>query len=100
MRTVWKYQMTISSGTMTEEFHIPAGSKFLHAELAEPIDAHNLLPRHVNLWFEVNTDNPTVIRQFAFIGTGFSLPDRSVYLATLNPVKDTLIIHLYETFQQ
>lgn len=97
MRKIWKYGMLVGGASLTKNFYIPKGSVFLHLDLDRPIDQHNLLPRDLNFWFDVDDEEEKVLRQISLRGTGFAIPEDAIYLGTVIP-SPLLVLHAFETY--
>lgn len=68
---------------------LPQGAKFCH--VAEQ------RKEEINMWFEVDTDNPRVERHFAVYGTGQPIHESNVkYLGSFILMNGELVFHLHE----
>ena len=82
MRTIYKYQLELSS-----EVEIPEGGKVLTFQYQNGIRT---------IWVLVDTSNPPVKRKFLIQGTGWELPDYDMeYIGTAQ--QGVLFVwHLFE----
>lgn len=105
MHTVWKYTINLREATqpggVTENLDIPRGWRFLTAkDRMGHTEYHGFAVQapHIDMWFEVNTDEPKETVTFDLYGTGYEIPDVDVhryYLATVFPVHG-LVLHIFE----
>ena len=87
MRTVWKYDLaalTIQSVAM------PLNARIIH------VAAQGGVPDAVQMWAEVETDEPQFFRRFAVGGTGHLVPDDGRYVGTALAADGALVWHVYE----
>lgn len=82
MRTIHKYYMHPG---VDDKLHLTEGWKFLHfAYQASDVAA----------WFELETNNPTIIVDLRIIGTGHEVPENAIHLGTA--VGSVFVWHLYQ----
>lgn len=83
MRTIHKFTLDQNGKTTIE---MPRGARILHCA---PQGAE------IQLWAQVNTDEPLVPRRFLIIGTGWELPD--VPLKYIGTVQISIFVwHIFE----
>ncbi len=84
MRTIWKYPIEITDRFVHD---IPSGALFLTLA-SDP---------QLAMWFEVDTDRPTEMRQFAVFGTGHLMQEdvSLTYRGTVF-VQSSLVFHVFE----
>lgn len=91
MKTIYKYITPEPGQRLRHE--MPEGAEFLCVRNV-PDGTYN---HSIMMWFEVDTDKPMWVREFAFIGTGHLLPREELaprYLGTA--FADPFVWHLYE----
>ena len=85
-RQVFKYSIDYIAGPGPRTLSVPVQSRFLDAQ-----EQHGQLV----LWFLVNDDNPTEIRDFYLLETGKEFPESGWhYLRTVQLAKGDYVIHL------
>ncbi len=84
MRTVRKYNLTMTTGPQTVRMTV--GAKFL---------AFSLQHGAPRMWFECNSDATSHERKFMIVGTGHDIPVSARYMSTTF-ADEQFVWHLYE----
>lgn len=84
MRTIHKYAVP-HDNTITV-LQMPRDTKILHGDLQG----------EMQVWAEVETDNPVEDRQVIFVGTGREVPHGARHVNTCLVFNGGLVFHLYE----
>lgn len=82
MTSIWKFKL--SSSQQPQTLKIPSGGVILHSSRQEP---------DICLWVEVNENNEFINRDFLVIGTGWEVPQNSVYIGTV--FDGSYVWHIY-----
>lgn len=83
---VWKYEIPRDDGGTWVE--LPKGAEFRHAAVVQP--------PFVNLWFEVDSNEPTEQRLFYVVATGQIIPDEGGYKHLMTILEGEFVWHIYE----
>lgn len=71
-RTIWKFQLDISSW---QDIDMPEGAEPISAAMQDGV---------LCVWAKVNPDAPRVSKVFAIIATGATLPPNGNFIATVH----------------
>lgn len=92
MKTVWKYTLELSEGER-HEVSIPHRAKFLFLKEKEGFMGQDA---RIDMWWEVDTEQPTEIHTFHVVGTGNEIPHHSFYLGTTFFNRGLYVFHIYK----
>lgn len=84
MKKIFKYVMDGPTGR-GRSIAMPAQAHILDFQLQDDVPV---------FWAEVDTEHQKVMRTFMIIGDGWEVPDKSIYIGTLQ--QNGFVWHLYE----
>lgn len=85
MKTIFKYKLS-------------AAISIEMPELSEVLSAHEQ-GGEIYLWALVNPQNINEVRHFRVLGTGHKVPDKQVFINTVHLESESLVFHVFESFQ-
>lgn len=86
MRSIWKFQFLTLGGEQVMQVPEGATPLFVDTQQGDPC-----------IWYEVDTEAPTVEKKFEWHGTGHKVPnDGREHLGSVQLAQGALVFHLYE----